>query len=76
MNVFGKNFRDTFMATDEDKENELPSRRSFGQRQAMKRFGFEEQQSSSNAQCTLDSSYNVESFDGKKYKVSKSLTIF
>jgi len=65
-------FQDTFMTNDNDsenKENNLPSRRSFGQRQAMKRFGFEEQSSTSNAQCTLDSSYNVESFDGKKYKI-------
>lgn len=52
-----------------EKENGVPSRRSYGQRQAMSRFGREDPFSYDMAQCILDSSNNVESFDGKKYKV-------
>jgi len=55
----------------ENKENELPSRQSFGQRQAMRRFGADSQ-SGNNAKCVIDSQFNVESFDGKKYKIPMS----
>jgi hypothetical protein len=51
--------------------NELPSRQSFGQHQAMRRFG-SDSQSGNNAQCIMDSQFNIESFDGKKYKIPMS----
>lgn len=50
----------------DNEDIELPSRHSYGQKQALRRFGSDQ---SSNAKCTLDSKSNVESFDGKKYKV-------
>jgi len=51
----------------EGKKNELPSRQSYGQRQAMRKFAAASEQQ--NAKCVMDSSFNVESFDGKKYKI-------
>jgi hypothetical protein len=54
---------------EDSEENELPSRHSFGQRQALRRFGSDH---TNNAKCVLDSSYNVQSFDGQKYHIPMS----